>query len=86
MKEARERKAWAERTAKNRAWAAGASDMSKESLAKALRETVDEMARYALAYTHYRASLGWGYNNQNAVDPAARREWLELGGTLPERK
>ena len=85
MKEAREQKAWANRTAKDPSWAAGASVMSNEMLADALKKTVEEMATDSLRYTHYRASLGHGYKGESASDPSARRQWLALGGTLSNR-
>jgi hypothetical protein len=84
LRQAQKEKAWALRTEKDKAWLASASEMSKEMLADRLRKSVDELARYHIQYTHYRASLG---DKNRPYDPHARREWVALGGTLrPEAR
>jgi hypothetical protein len=83
--EAVEEKAWAERVSKDTEWLVGASDWSKESMARSLKLSVVEIAANSLRYVHMRANMGYGYKNQTPIAPDARALWLKLGGTVVER-
>lgn len=70
---------WAKKVSLDKEWQSNASDWSLETMKTYLTQTVEQRARHHYSYWHLRANSVAGYI---AVDPQARREWVELGGEL----
>lgn len=70
---------WAAEVALDEQWQKQASVISLESMHSFLHQTLDQRTRHHYGYWHLRANSVAG---NIAVDPKARREWVEMGGEL----
>lgn len=81
LREAKKDKAWAVKTAKDKAWIERASDMSKQMLAERLAKSVKQLAKENCHYLKFRAcaqQAGYGF-----IAPDARDKYKKITGKYP---
>jgi hypothetical protein len=84
LREAHERKEWADRTRDDAKWLASASDYSKEMLKKYLNKTVEQIAAESYDYSLMRAhGVEIHGRIKYYIDPQERELWKRLIGRYP---
>jgi hypothetical protein len=78
IKEAKDDKAWASKTKKNRKWMKEASSESLRHLDHVLNASVDDLAKEHFFYWKLRATTMGAWGNM-PVDAHAMQEWIDIG-------